>query len=74
MKYVTISVPERVKKMLEKGKGDRDWGEYLMHLYKELERLKRERSFERLASTLNEEEIEEIRRSSLEFRRGFRLE
>ena len=74
MKYVTISVPERVKEMLEKGKGNREWGEYLMYLYKELERLKRKKSFERLASTLSEEEIEEIKSSSLKFRRRFRLE
>ena len=73
MKYVTISVPEEVKKILERGKGNRDWGEYLLYLYKELESMKKRRSFEKLTSILSEEEIEEMRKSSLKFRKRFKL-
>jgi hypothetical protein len=29
-KYSTISVPEEVKQTLEKNKGDKEWGEYLL--------------------------------------------
>ncbi len=72
-KYVTISVPADVKKVLEKAKGGEDWGSFLLRLYVESRRLKGMRAFEELASLLTEEELEAIAESSRDFREGFQL-
>ena len=72
-KYSTISVPEDVKAILEKNKGDKDWGEYLIEIYEAAEEDKRRRAFEKIREMLTEEDYENMRRSSEEFRERFRL-
>jgi len=72
-KYATISVPVEVKKTLEKVKGDREWGEFLIWLYEEVRKLKGEAAFKKLTEILSEEELENILKSSREFRKGFVL-
>ena len=70
-KYVTISVPADVKKLLEKVKGRDEWGKFLLNLYAEVKRLKSKRAFEELASTLTDEDLKAILESSKELRERF---
>ena len=72
-RYSTISVPEEVKAALEKRKGDKDWGQYLLELYEAAEEEKRRRAFEKMRGMLTEEDYENMRRSSEEFRERFKL-
>jgi c-di-GMP-related signal transduction protein len=72
-RYSTISVPEEVKAALEKRKGDKDWGQYLLELYEAAEEEKRRRAFEKMRDMLTEEDYENMRRSSEEFRERFKL-
>ncbi len=72
-KYKTISVPEDVKKELEKAKDDREWGDFLEDLYEEAKEKRCKRAFEELVEELSEEELDKILESSDEFRRGFEL-
>jgi hypothetical protein len=69
--YSTISVPKKVKQVLEKDKGDRDWGEYLLSLYDEAKAEKRARAFKKLRELLSEDDLERILEESRLFRRGF---
>jgi predicted CopG family antitoxin len=71
--YTTISVPDDVKKALEKVKGDREWGEFLLELYREADRARRVRAFEKLVEVLSPEEVETVSESSRSFREGLRL-
>ena len=70
-KYATISVPIEVKKALEKAKGKDEWGKFLLNLYDEVKKLKSKKAFEQLASTLTEEDLKVILKSSKEFRERF---
>ena len=70
-RYATISVPIEVKKVLERAKGDMEWGDFLLKLYLEVKRLKGEVAFRRLTEVLSDEDIERIARSSRELRKGF---
>jgi len=70
-KYVTISVPVDVKKLLEKVKGRDEWGKFLLNLYAEVRRLKSKKAFDELASTLTDEDLKAILESSREFRERF---
>ncbi len=72
-KYVTISVPVEVKTKLEKVKGDREWGEFLLDMCNERQHLKGKRAFEELRQLLTREERESIQESSMEFRENFKL-
>ena len=72
-RYSTISVPEEVKAALEKRKGDKDWGQYLLELYDAAEKEKRRRAFEKMREMLTEEDYENMRRSSEEFRERLKL-
>jgi hypothetical protein len=72
-RYSTISVPEDVKVVLEKRKGDKDWGQYLLELYEVAEEEKRRRALEKMREILTEEDYENMRRSSEEFRERFKL-
>ncbi|MCK4318374.1 hypothetical protein KAW53_06385 [Candidatus Bathyarchaeota archaeon] len=72
-KYSTISVPEDVKTILEKRKGDKEWGEYLIEIYEAAEEERRRRAFEKMREMLTEEDYENMRRSSEEFRERFKL-
>ncbi|MEM0226867.1 MAG: antitoxin VapB family protein [Thermofilaceae archaeon] len=72
-RYATISVPAEVKEVLEKAKGDMEWGEFLLKLYLEARRIKRENAFRELVELLSGEDLEAIAQSSEEFRKGFAL-
>jgi len=70
-KYVTISVPVEVKERLEKAKGNKEWGDFLLELYTERRLLKSKIAFEELADLLTEEDIKGMVESSQEFREKF---
>jgi predicted CopG family antitoxin len=70
-KYVTISVPVEIKERLEKAKGNKEWGEFLLELYTERRLLKSKIAFEELADLLTEEDIKGMVESSKEFREKF---
>jgi len=72
-KYVTISVLREVKELLEKEKGDRDWSEFLLELYREAKLSRAREAFRELKELLDEKDLEEILESSREFRERFRL-
>ena len=72
-RYVTISVPDDVKRLLEKAKGREDWGSFLLRLYFEARSLKGMRAFDELTSILTEEDLKAIVESSREFRERFRF-
>ena len=69
-KYSTISVPVEVKKLLEKEKGDMEWGEWLLRLREE----RAKRAFENLVrGVLTPGDLRTVVASSKKFRREFRL-
>ena len=70
-KYATISVPVDVKKRLEKAKGDKEWGDFLLELYTERQLLKSKKAFEEVASLLTAEDLKSMTESSEEFREKF---
>jgi len=72
-KYVTISVLREVKELLEGEKGDRDWSEFLLELYREAKTARARTAFEELRRLLSEEDLERMSESGREFRRGFKL-
>jgi len=72
-KYSTISVPEEIKQTLEKYKGDREWGEYLMELYQKAEEERRRVAMENIRQILTEEDFENMKKSSEQFREDFKL-
>jgi len=73
VRYVTISVPEDVKKILEKAKGREDWGSFLLRMYREYEKLKRMMAFRELKKILTDDDLRSIESSMKEFRRNFKL-
>ena len=73
-KYVTISVPVEVKERLEKAKGNKEWGEFLLELYTERRFLKSKKAFEELSNLLTERDIKAMIESSEEFREKFTFE
>jgi hypothetical protein len=72
-KYATISVPIEVKKRLEEAKGKKEWGEFLLEICIEGQRLKSKRALEELRKLLTKEDLENIRKSSKEFRENFKF-
>jgi len=72
-KYATISVPIEVKQRLEKAKGKKEWGEFLLEMCTESQQLKSKKAFDELANLLTEEDLKAIEESSREFRENFRL-
>jgi hypothetical protein len=72
-KYATISVPEKVKHVLQEAKGPREWGEYLMELYSERATLRSKRAFEEAANLVTSKDLKAIQTSSIEFREKFKL-
>jgi predicted CopG family antitoxin len=72
-KYATISVPVEVKKHLEKAKGNKTWGEFLLEMCTEWQRLKSEKAFHELRRFLSKDDLKSIRESSKEFREQFAL-
>ncbi|MCW3990271.1 MAG: hypothetical protein NWE88_09375 [Candidatus Bathyarchaeota archaeon] len=71
--YSTISVPGNVKKTLEEAKGDKDWGNYLLELYAEADKAKRANAFQKLASSLTDDDLKSIEDSSKEFREKLKI-
>jgi len=71
--YSTISVPEEVKRVLEQAKEGKDWGTYLLDLYREADQARRMKAFQQLTKYLTKEDIENIARSSEEFRESFKF-
>ena len=71
--YSTISVPEEVKKILERAKGEKEWGTFLLEMYTEADLAKRTKAFKKLAEKLSYEDLESIVKSSREFREGLRF-
>ena len=72
-RYATISVPVEVKKRLEKAKGKKDWGAFLLEMCTETQRLKSKKAFDELTKLLTEEDLNAIEGSSREFREKFAL-
>lgn len=72
-KYATISVPIEVKKRLEKTKGNKDWGAFLLEMCTEGQRLKGKKAFEELRQLLSKDDLKAMRESSKEFREKFKL-
>lgn len=72
-KYSTISVPEEIKEALEQNKGNKEWGEYLMELYKKAEEERKRQAFTKLTDTLSDEDYENMKKSSEKFREEFKL-
>ena len=72
-RYTTISVLREVKELLAKEKGNRNWSEFLLELYREARTARARRAFEELRRMLSDEELKEIAGSSIEFRERFRL-
>jgi hypothetical protein len=70
-KYTTISVPADIKNLLEKAKGKEEWGEFILNLYTETQRLKSKKAFEELTEILTDEDLKIITESSKEFRERF---
>jgi hypothetical protein len=62
-----------VKELLERDRGGSDWSEYLLRLYNEVKELRARLALEELRRLLSDEELDEILRSSREFRERFRL-
>jgi hypothetical protein len=65
-KYAIISVPVEVKKNLEIVKGTKAWGEFLLEMCVERQRLKGESAFRELTRLLSKEDLKAIRESSKE--------
>ncbi len=72
-KYATISVPIEVKKRLEKAKGQKEWGAFLLEMCSETQRLKSKKAFDELTRLLTEEDLRAMEASSREFREKFTL-
>jgi predicted CopG family antitoxin len=70
-KYSTISIPADVKKRLEKAKGGKEWGEFIIDLYTETQSQKSKKAFDELASILTEDDLKAITCSNKEFREKF---
>lgn len=70
-RYSTISVPEKIKQILEENKGERDWGEYLLELYTKAEEEKKRQALEKITSLLTDEDFENMKKSSEKFREDF---
>jgi predicted CopG family antitoxin len=72
-KYASISVLREVKELLEREKGNKDWSNFLLELYMEAKSSKSRSAFEKLRRLLTEEDLNNIEKSSKEFREGFEL-
>ena len=66
-------MPRKIKEILDKDRGDMDWGEYLLRLYTEAKEKRRREAFEKLRRTLSEEDLERILEEYKKFREEFRL-
>lgn len=72
-RYRTISIPESVKKILEKAKGNENWGTFLLKLYREHLKMKKILAFKKLRELLTENDLRGIEKSMKDFRKNFKL-
>jgi predicted CopG family antitoxin len=72
-RYASISVLREVKELLEREKGNKDWSNFLLELYMEAKSSKSRSAFEKLRRLLTEEDLNNIEKSSKEFRERFEL-
>jgi hypothetical protein len=72
-KFATISVPVEVKKSLKKMKGNKTWGTFLLEKCSEYEYFRGKKAFKELRQLLSQEDLNNIRKSSKEFREKFAL-
>lgn len=70
-KYATISVPIDIKKRLEKAKGKKEWGEFIISLYTETQKLRSKKAFTELTEILTQEDLKAMTESSKEFKENF---
>jgi hypothetical protein len=70
-KYATISVPIDIKNRLEKAKGKKEWGEFIISLYTETQKLRSKKAFTELTEILTQEDLKAITESSKEFKENF---
>ena len=66
-------MPKKIKEILDKDRGDMDWGEYLLRLYTEAKEKRRREAFEKLRRTLSKEDLERILEEYKKFRKEFRF-
>ena len=66
-------MPKKIKEILDKDRGDMDWGEYLLRLYMEAKEKRRREAFEKLRRTLSKEDLERILEEYKKFREEFRF-
>ena len=66
-------MPKKIKEILDKDRGDMDWGEYLLRLYMDAKEKRRREAFEKLRRTLSEEDLERILEEYKKFREEFRF-
>ncbi len=71
--YSTISLPKEIKEILEKDKGNAEWGEYLLRLYQEVKEKRRREAFEKLRRTLSEEDLSNVLEESKKLRSELEL-
>jgi predicted CopG family antitoxin len=71
--YSTISIPKDVKKRLEKAKGKKEWGDFIIELYDQAQYQKSKKAFDELANILTDTDLKAMRQSSKEFRENFAL-
>ncbi len=71
--FTTISVKKSVKRMLEKGKKDKDWSEFLYDFYSERARNSESKAFTELRKVLTDSDVKNIEKSYKNFRKGFEL-
>jgi len=69
--YSTISIPKDIKKRLEKAKGKKEWGEFIVELYNEAQYPKSKKAFDELASMLTDDDLKAMTTYSKEFREKF---
>jgi len=72
-RYSTISVPEEVKKALERAKGEKEWGAFLLDLLAEADMARRSRAFKKLVEKFSDEDLESIIESSEELRESLKF-
>lgn len=69
-----ITISPKLKKELGEFKGDKDWNEFLSELFGVYKETKKEKQvFRELSEEFNENELDEIKKSSKEFRKNFDL-
>jgi predicted CopG family antitoxin len=71
IEYSTISIPKDVKKRLEKVKGKKEWGAFIVELYNEAQYQKSKKAFDELANMLTDDDLKAMTSSSKEFREKF---